>query len=332
MSVEKQKYIVLDGQLVPWDEANVHVLTHGLHYGSAVFEGTRFYPDKAQEGQLNIFRLPDHINRLFYSAKFYRMEEVLPSSEDLTSLTLELIRECQIHTGGYIRHLVWRGEMFETERGKGAFGMNPLPAAPRYCIAAFPFGAYLGKDAIERGARCIFSSWERISPRALPPSVKCAANYVNSQLAKLEAITRGYHEAIFLDHLGRVSEGSGENIFWVKEGKIGTPPFDASILPGITRDSIMQLASDFHLTMEEYNITKAGLLQTDEVFFTGTAGEVTPVTEIDDQNIGDGTVGPITRKLQNKFFDVVNGLDKTYSHWLSPVYIDTDPAPDVIHL
>jgi len=210
--------------------------------------------------------------------------------------------------------------MFETSRGSGSFGLNPLGSPVRHTIVAFPFGAYLGKDALEKGARCIISSWERISPRAMPPMVKCSANYVNSQLAKIEAVTRGYDEAILLDHMGRVSEGSGENIFWVRRGKLGTPTLDASILEGITRDSVMRLAERMAIKVEETNIDRAALLQADEVFLTGTAGEVTPVTYIDDHEIGDGKVGPITHRIQDAFFRIVKGSDQGFSHWLTPVY------------
>ncbi len=320
--VKPTEYINLNGKLVPWHEAKIHVLTHALHYGSGVFEGTRIYYNENDE-QTYIFRLDDHLRRLYNGIKVYRMdEEIEVTLEDMRTQSVELVRENDIKEKGYIRHIVYRGAMYEVpERGKsGSFGLNPFNSPVDYAIVAFALGAYLGEDALRRGAHVTVSSWRRINHQSTPPFVKASGNYVNSMLAKMNAVLLNFNEAILLDYQGYVSEGSGENIFWVKDGKVYTPPLSASILPGITRDTVMQLASDLGYDVFEQNTTVAQLLTSDEVFFTGTAGEVTPITRIDHIKIADGTVGPITKKLQEKFFEIVQGNDPKYNKWLTPVF------------
>ncbi len=320
--VKPTEYINLNGKLVPWHEAKIHVLTHGLHYGSGVFEGKRIYYNE-NEDQTYIFRLDAHLQRLYQGLKVYRMvDEIEATQDELKQQTIALVQENNIKEKGYIRHIVYRGAMYEVpERGKsGSFGLNPFNSPVDYAIVAFALGAYLGEDALRSGAHVTVSSWRRINHQSTPPFVKASGNYVNSMLAKMNAVLLNFNEAILLDYQGYVSEGSGENIFWIKHGKIFTPPLTTSILPGITRDTVMQLARDLGYEVIEANTTVAQLLTADEVFFTGTAGEVTPITRIDHVKISDGTVGPITKELQEKFFSVVQGNEQKYKKWLTPVY------------
>ncbi len=303
MPIKEAKFIWMDGRLVPWQEAKIHILSHVIHYGSGVFEGIRCYDTERGPA---IFRLDDHVRRLFYSAKVYRMD--IPFGFD------ELVEACKevVRANGlrdcYIRPIVYRGY--------GEMGVNPLKSPVNVAIAAWEWGAYLG-EALEKGARVIVSTWRRICSDVLPPMAKACGHYMNSQLAKMEAVLAGYDEAIMLDIDGYVCEGTGENFFMVKDGVIYTPPPQASILLGITRDTVIRLARDMGYTVVERFISRAELYGADECFFTGTAAEVTPVVEIDGRPVGDGRPGPITRRLQAKYFDVVRGRDERYLGWLT---------------
>jgi len=303
LPIKEAKFIWMDGRLVPWQEAKIHILSHVIHYGSGVFEGIRCYDTERGPA---IFRLDDHVRRLFYSAKVYRMD--IPFGFD------ELVEACKevVRANGlrdcYIRPIVYRGY--------GEMGVNPLKSPVNVAIAAWEWGAYLG-EALEKGARVIVSTWRRICSDVLPPMAKACGHYMNSQLAKMEAVLAGYDEAIMLDIDGYVCEGTGENFFMVKDGVIYTPPPQASILLGITRDTVIRLARDMGYTVVERFISRAELYGADECFFTGTAAEVTPVVEIDGRPVGDGRPGPITRRLQAKYFDVVRGRDERYLGWLT---------------
>ncbi|WXG40391.1 MAG: branched-chain amino acid transaminase [Candidatus Freyarchaeum deiterrae] len=307
---ERTDYCWIDGEFVEWDNAKVHIKTHALHYGSGVFEGIRGYATK--DKNVYIFRLKDHVDRLFYSAKIYKME-IPYTKEEMSNAIIELVKKNNIKETIYIRPIVFRGY--------GPLGLNPFNCPVSAAIYIVPFGRYLGPEALEKGVKCCFTSWERISPRALPPEAKACGQYINSILAKMEAIENGYDEALFLDHRGFVSEGSGENIFMIKDQTAITPPVTASILIGITRDSVIKLmGSDLKVPLFEQDVTRAAMYNMDEVFITGTAGEVTPVVEIDKRVIGDGKPGPITRKVQKAFSDVTLGKNPRYEGWVTPVY------------
>ncbi len=307
---ERTDYCWMDGDFVQWDNAKVHIKTHALHYGSAVFEGIRGYETK--DKNVYIFRLKEHIDRLFYSAKIYKME-IPYTKEEISNAIIELIKKNNIKETVYIRPIVFRGY--------GSLGLNPFKCPVSAAIYIVPFGRYLGPEALEKGVRCCFSSWERISPRALPAEAKACGQYINSILAKMEAIENGYDEALFLDHRGFISEGSGENIFMIKNRNAITPPVTASILIGITRDSIIKLmTSDLKIPLVEQDVTRAAIYNMDEVFIYGTAGEVTPVVEIDKRVIADGKPGPVTRKVQKAFSEVTLGKNPQYEGWVTPVY------------
>ncbi len=301
MPIQEVDKIWMNGGLVDWKDANIHVLTHALHYGSAVFEGIRCY--KTVDGPA-VFRLKEHISRLFDSAKIYFME-IPYSPEELTAATKEMIKangldEC------YIRPIALRGY--------GEMGLSPLRSPVDVAIAAWPWGTYLGEEGLKNGIRTRISSWQRISPNILPPMAKATGQYLNSIIAKIECLQTGFDEAILLDYRGFVSEGPGENIFIVKDGTIYTPPLHASVLKGITRDSIMKIAADMGYKVVETDITRASLYLADEAFFTGTAAELTPIREIDGHDIGKP--GAITKKIQDKFFEIIKGNDKNYNQWL----------------
>ncbi|MFX0163391.1 MAG: branched-chain amino acid transaminase [Candidatus Hodarchaeota archaeon] len=312
----KTAYIWMDGSFVPWHEAKVHVFAHALHYATAIFEGLRFYESGSQDGNVYIFRLEDHIKRFFYGVKVYFIE--IPfTPQQIMDAIVDLIAKNNLHTTGYIRPIAFLGY--------GKFGLNPVGLPVHTAIIVLPFGRYLGEKAIKEGIHCCISAWERISPRALPTTVKCTANYANSVLARWDAIKNGFDEAIFLDHRGFVCEGSGENIFCIRyvDGKteIDTPPIYASNLEGITRNTIMTLIEkELGLKAEETDITPGELYGYDEIFLTGTAGEVTPVTRINHRTIGNGKPGKITLQLQNTYFRIVSGKVEKYKHWLTPVY------------
>jgi branched-chain amino acid aminotransferase len=306
--VEQAEVIWHNGELVPWEEAKVHVLTHGLHYGTGVFEGIRCYATDRGPG---VFRHQDHLDRLFKSAELYYMP-IPYTLEELRSATHELIaanelREC------YIRPIAFRGY--------GQMGLYPLDSPVEVTIAAWPWGSYLGEDGKRAGVRAKVSSWRRISHDSLIPHSKASGQYLNSVLAKIEASKAGYQEAILLDSRGFVCEGSGENIYVVRDGKIVTPPQTAGILDGINRKSIMRIASDLGIALIERDLARAELVLADEVFMSGTAAELVPVREVDDHAIGAGEPGPVTRQLQKVFEDALHGRDPRYAEWLDVVQV-----------
>jgi branched-chain amino acid aminotransferase len=311
--VQQADLIWHNGELVAWEDAKVHVLTHGLHYGTGVFEGVRAYETPQGPG---IFRHRDHLDRLFKSAELYYMP--IPfSPEELRSATHELLaanelREC------YIRPIVFRGY--------GQMGLFPLEAPVEVSIAAWTWGAYLGDESKRLGVRAKVASWRRISADALIPHAKACGQYLNSVLAKIESHKAGYEEAILLDSQGFVSEGSGENIYAVREGRIITPPQTAGILDGINRKSILTIAGDLELEVVERNLARAELYLADEVFMSGTAAELVPVREIDDHRIGSGEPGPITREVQRVFDDALHGRDERYLEWVDIVQVPTKAA------
>lgn len=302
--MEKAELIWMNGELVPWDEAKVHVLSHGLHYGTGVFEGIRAY--ETERGTA-IFRHQDHLDRLAKSAALYDLD--LPySKEQLRDATHELIRRNGLRSC-YIRPLAFRGY--------GEMGLYATTAPVEVMIAVWPWGAYLGEEGKRDGVRAKVSSWRRISPDSLIPHAKASGQYLNSILAKHETAKAGYEEAILLDQRGFVCEGSGENVFVVREGTICTPPHTASILDGITRKSVIQIARDLGYTVAERDIARAELYLAEEVFVTGTAAELVPVREIDDHGLGPP--GEITRHLQAKFEDALYGRAEEYLEWLDIV-------------
>ncbi|HAV22536.1 MAG TPA: branched chain amino acid aminotransferase [Bacteroidetes bacterium] len=303
MALKNVPYIWMNGKLVKWDEAKIHVLSHVIHYGSSWFEGIRCYDTKKGPA---IFRLDAHLRRLYDSTKIYRAD-VPYSKLDLEQAIKETIKANSLKAC-YIRPIVYRGY--------GEVGVNPLGCPVDVTIAVWEWGAYLGAEALERGIDACVSSWRRAAPDTFPTIAKSSGNYLNSQLIKLEAIAGGYIEGIALDAFGLVSEGSGENIFLVREKTVFTPPISAAILPGVTRSSIITLARELGYNVVEMNIPREMLFTVEEVFFTGTAAEITPVRSIDRIPVGEGKPGPVTKDLQTAFFDVVrNGVDKY--HWLN---------------
>jgi branched-chain amino acid aminotransferase len=298
--------IWLNGEFVAWEDAKVHVLTHAMHYGTGVFEGIRAYETERGTG---IFRHREHLERLEASAKLYYMD--LPySREQIREATHELIARNGF-TSCYIRPLVWRGY--------GPMGLNPLDNPVEAMVAVWEWGAYLGEEGKRNGVRGRVSSYRRISPDSLIPHAKACGQYLNSVLAKIESLKAGYEEAILLDDNGYVCEGSGENIFVVKDGEISTPPQAAAILDGINRKSCIQIARDRGYEVVERNLVRAELALADEVFLTGTAAELTPLREIDDMPIGEGVPGPVTREIQAAFDDALHGRSPQYADWLDLV-------------
>ena len=302
--IEASEKIWMDGKLVPWDEAKIHVLTHSLHYGSGVFEGIRAYETKKGPA---VFRLTDHIARLYRSAKIYTIE-IPYTPEELIDATKETVRASGL-PACYIRPLVYLGY--------GEMGLNPLLSPVNVSIAVWPWGAYLGDEGVTHGVRMKISSWRRHDPNIIPPAAKGTGQYINSQLAKVEAIKAGYDEAILLNPQGFVAEASGENIFIVRDGEIITPPLAAGALIGITRDSVMKIARDLGVGVHEAELVRTDLYTADEVFVCGTAAEITPVREIDDRVVGEP--GPITKKVQEIFHSAVRGDLEQYSSWLEHV-------------
>jgi branched-chain amino acid aminotransferase len=296
-----------NGKFIAWDDARIHVLSHVIHYGSSVFEGIRCYETVSGPA---IFRLHEHVRRLLDSARIYRMDNFGYSHEQLADAMLELVRVNKMRAC-YLRPIVFRAY--------GDVGVNPLKNPIDIYMACWEWGKYLGEEALAAGVDVCVSSWTRLAANTLPGLAKSGANYMNSQLIKMEAITNGYAEAVALDESGHVSEGSGENIFVVRDGKIHTPPLSASILPGITRSTILQLADDLGIPRVETVIPREMLYIADEVFFSGTAVEVTPVRSVDRILVGKGQRGPITEKLQREFFALVNGTKPDRHGWLSPV-------------
>jgi len=304
--VEQAELIWMNGEFVAWEDAKVHVLTHGLHYGTGVFEGVRCYDTEIGPA---VFRHADHVDRLFKSAELYYMP--LPFTRaQLRGATLDLIGRNGLRAC-YIRPLAFRGY--------GTMGLFPLESPVDVTIAAWPWGAYLGDAGKRDGIRAKVSSWRRISPDSLIPAAKATGQYLNSVLAKIESHKAGYQEAILLDDHGHVCEGSGENVFVVRDGAITTPPLSASILDGISRKTVITLARDLGFELVERNLTRAELYLADEVYLTGTAAELVPVREIDDHAVGTGEPGEVTRAVQQAFEDALHGRTERYREWLDPV-------------
>jgi branched-chain amino acid aminotransferase len=305
--VDAADLIWMNGEFVAWEDAKVHVLTHGLHYGTGVFEGVRCY-DTESKGPA-VFRHEEHIDRLFKSSELYYMPVPYPR-EQLREATLELIGRNGLRSC-YIRPLVYRGY--------GTMGLFPLDAPVEVAIAVWEWGSYLGDEGKTNGVRARVSSWRRISGESLIPHAKASGQYLNSVLAKIESHKAGYEEAILLDDRGFVCEGTGENLFVVRDGVILTPPQTASILDGINRKSAIQIARDLGYEVVERDIARAELYLADELYCTGTAAELTPIREVDDHTIGDGRPGEVTRAVQQAFEDALHGRNDRYAHWLDPV-------------
>ena len=297
-----------NGRFVRWDEATIHVLSHVVSYGSSVFEGIRCYATPSGPA---VFRLKEHVRRLVDSAKIYRMENIGFSSAQLADAMVELVRVNKMDSC-YIRPIVLRGY--------GEMGVNPLKNPIDVYAACWSWGKYLGEEALAEGVDVCISSWSRIAPNTLPALAKAGANYMNSQLIKMEALANGYSEGIALDSNGYVSEGSGENIFVVRDGRIHTPPLGASVLPGITRDTVLTLAQEMGIPLVETIVPREMLYIADEVFFSGTAAEITPIRSIDRIPVGKGRRGPIAERLQKEFFSVINGTKADQHGWLTPVH------------
>ena len=299
--------IWLDGEFVDWEEAQVHVLTHALHYGTGVFEGVRCY--ETVDGPA-IFRWDEHLDRLYQSAKPYQIE-IPYEPEEITNATTELIRR-EGHSSCYIRPIAFVGY--------DRLGLNPTDIPIQTAVACWPWGSYLGDEAIEEGVDVAVSSWRKYGSDQIPTNAKTTGAYVNSVLASIEARENGYVEALVLNEEGEVAEGPGENLFLVRDGEVFTTGLAESILDGITRRSVIELARDLNYTVhDQATISRGELYTADELFFTGTAAEVTPIRSVDDVEIGAGTKGPITDEIQTQFFDVVEGTVSAYDHWFTPV-------------
>ncbi len=296
-----------NGEFIAWDDAKIHVLSHVVSYGSSVFEGIRCYETASGPA---IFRLPEHVRRLVDSAKIYRMDTFQFTQAELETAILELVAVNNLRSC-YIRPIALRGY--------GAMGVNGMKNPVDVYLACWEWGKYLGEEAMAEGVDVCVSSWSRIAPNTLPALSKAGANYMNSQLINMEAVANGYAEGIALDKSGYVSEGAGENIFVVRDGKIVTPPLGTSVLPGITRDAVLTLAKDLGIEIVEQTIPRELLYIADEVFFSGTAAEISPIRSIDRITIGRGRRGPITEVLQKEFFGIVNGTIADRHGWLSMV-------------
>lgn len=306
MAIEETEFIWKNGEFIPWAEATTHVLTHSLHYGSAVFEGIRCYEGDGDNPSY-VFRLQDHMERLVRSCRI----ALIPceyTADDLVDATIELIKKNNLKSC-YIRPIVYRGY--------GTMGVDPSDCPVDVAIAVWPWGAYLGADALENGIAVGTSSWRQRSVNAIPPAMKSSASYMNSLLAKLEAKQNGYNEAVMLNEQGYVCEGTGENLFIVRDDILSTPPVSDGVLEGITRDTVLWLANDLDIPIVEESLTRADLYIADEVFLTGSAAELTPVGSVDGREIGKP--GPVTKQLQERFFDMVVGKIEDYKHWLAPV-------------
>jgi branched-chain amino acid aminotransferase len=302
-AIAKSTYIWKNGEQIAWEDATTHILSHALHYGTAVFEGMRCY--QTDQGSA-VFRLIEHMERLERSAQIIMMD--LPYSvAELTEAAAELIRANGLKSC-YVRPIAYRGY--------GAIGVNPRPAPVDVAIAVWPWDAYLGAEALENGIKAGISSWRQRGANALPGAVKSAASYLNSGLAHMEALDHGYGEAILLNESGLVAEGSGENIFAVRNNIIKTPPLSDGILEGITRNSVIELAAYLGFEVQEVSLVRTDLYSAEEVFFTGSAAEVTPIAAIDNRQIGSGKRGPVTKKLQDAFFDAVAGRIDEFAPWL----------------
>ncbi len=305
-AVNPSEQIWRNGTLIPWSEANIHVLSHVVHYGSSCFEGIRCY--KTPEGSV-VFRLKDHIRRLTESSKIYRMD--LPYDEPtLVEAVIETIRTNKLDEC-YVRPVVLRGY--------GTLSVNPIGIPVETYIAAWEWGAYLGKDALSRGVEVCVSSWARMAPNTFPAIAKAGGHYMNSQLIKMEAVNNGYSEGIALDATGYVSEGSGENLFLIRDGVVHTPALAHSVLAGLTRDSVIQICGSLGLEVREEAIPREWLYIADELFFAGTAAEITPIRSVDRIEVGKGGRGPITEQIQSEFFEIIRGGKGKFENWLCPV-------------
>ncbi|MEX1287381.1 MAG: branched-chain amino acid transaminase [Acidimicrobiia bacterium] len=301
------RVIWLDGEFVPWEDAKVHVLSHALHYGSGVFEGIRAYPTDRGPA---IFRLQEHMARLVRGCRAYGIPLEL-TADELIDIAVSVVAENGLDDGCYIRPLVFLG--------LGSIGLNPAGASTHVMVAAWEWGAYLGEDGVRNGIRGRFSSWRRIDQASLIPSAKGTGAYLNSILAKSEAVAAGYDEALMLNTQGFIAEGSGENVFVITDGAVATPPTSDGCLNGITRNTAITLLEAADIEVREQSLTRASLYYADEVFLVGTAAEVTPLREVDDRPIGTGEPGPITRMVQEAYADVVRGKVARYDHWLTYV-------------
>jgi branched-chain amino acid aminotransferase len=301
MPITPTRKIWMDGEYVDWENAKVHVMTQSLHYGWGVFEGIRAYDTPNGTG---VFRLTDHIRRLYRSAKIYLMDPPI-SQDEAIQVVKDLITRNEMPSC-YIRPLVYLGY--------GEIGLNPLPAKVSMAIACWPWGAYLGEEAFETGVRVKISSWRRLDANIIPPAAKATGQYLNSSLAKAEAVKAGYDEAILLNPNGFITDGTGENLFLVRDGELFTPPLHSGCLGGITRDTLIRLARDADIPVHETDLVRTDLYTCDEAFFTGTAAEVVPIREADDREIG--RAGPITRTLMERFHDAVLGRDDRHKDWV----------------
>jgi branched-chain amino acid aminotransferase len=301
---EKSGKVWMNGKFIPWSKAQIHIASHVIHYGSSLFEGFRAYQNPKGTA---IFRLDAHIRRLYNSCKMYRMD-IPYKPEEFKSAVIETIKANNLESC-YIRPIVYRGY--------GTLGVDPLPNPVDCAILVWEWGKYLGEGALENGVDVKVSTWQRMAPNTFPALAKSGANYMNSQLIKTEAVLDGYAEGIALNVRGHISEGSGENIFLVLDGILHTPPLSSSILPGITRNTVIQLAKDLGILLIEDTIPREMLYIAEEVFFTGSAAEITPIRSIDKIAIGNGKRGPVTKALQNEFFAYVNGEREDKYHWLT---------------
>ena len=301
--MEPVPYIWMDGELVAWDEARVHVLAHALHYGTAVFEGIRAYETSSGTA---VFRLQDHMERMVRGARAYHIP-LQYSADELAKAAREVVGANELEAA-YIRPIAFLG--------MGSMGLNPRGAVTHTVVAAWRWGAYLGDEGLNHGIRVRVSSWRRIDHAMLVPNAKGSGGYLNSILARVEAASTGYDEALLLNLDGYVSEGSGENVFLVRDGVVSTPPPQAGVLDGITRQSVMTLLRNDGHPVEERMLTRSDVYYADEAFFTGTAAEVTPIREVDDRPIGKGEPGPVTRRAQELFMAAVTGRLEAYRHWL----------------
>jgi branched-chain amino acid aminotransferase len=309
MSYEEVQKVWMNGRLVDFADAKIHAFSHVFHYGSAMFEGTRVYDTRNGPAA---FRLDDHIERLYHSCKVYRME-IPYTPQEFRDAIFETIRANNFGAC-YIRPVVYRG--------LGALGVNPFKSPVDVVIAVWQWGQYLGEDAVQNGVDVCVSSWNRMAPNTFPAMAKATGNYLNSMLIKMEALVNGYTEGIALDNAGRISEGSGENIFLVYHGRILTPPLAGTILPGITRESVITLAKDAGYEVVEQQIAREMLYVADEVFFTGTAAEITPVRTVDRIPVGSGVRGPVTERLQKDFFSLLEGEAEDRYGWLTPLPVE----------
>jgi branched-chain amino acid aminotransferase len=303
---EHGEFVWHNGEIIPWKDATIHIMSHVVNYGSSVFEGIRCY--NTSHGSA-IFRLDTHIDRLINSSRIYRMglsyDSVQIQDACKQVVLANKFKEC------YLRPLVFRGY--------GAFGVDPLPVPLESYVCAWEWGKYLGAEAIEKGVDVCVSSWTRIAPNTLPSMAKAGANYMNSQLIKMEAKLNGYHEGIALDPQGYISEGSGENVFLIKDGIVMTPPLYSTILPGITRDSVIKICERLSIPVLERAIPREMLYIADEVFFTGTAAEIASIRSVDKVKVGAGSRGPITKVIQDQFYGIISGKDEDSFGWLTPV-------------